>query len=463
MKKRLALIFAAFTLSFIIMTGLALVSVKRFEALINTIDHVEQNYKIISQLDRLELAIKDVDRLERGFMITRDSSYIRLLAESQASLLPLTEKIRKATEGNPEQHKNIIWIRSYVVSRLSDLRSNLKYGDTARDGSIPVYFYKGRISTSQCMDYVRKMKRDGFDALEEHNRDKLLYQQLTSANFKYFFTGFGTLTLLLFVLMIQEFRKRFRYQEELKSKLIDLKQSHNELEQIAFAASHDLKEPLRKMQIFINRLLLQQKIMDEGSRSLLERIDNSAGRMQELIEDLADLTSLVSRQGVAEPTNLDLVMKLAITELDTKIKEKNAIILQGKLPVIQGYPAQVQLLFKALLDNALKFSSESAEPLITVRADKVMGEDLAEINKNLSGQLFHRILISDNGIGFNNKFMHKMFLLFQRLHNQQSSYEGKGTGLSISQRVMANHKGYILAQGEPNKGATFKLYFPAEE
>jgi len=461
MKKRLIFIIAAFSLSFLIMTALAFVSTRRFDILLRAIDNVEQSHSIIERLNLLEITIKDIDRFERGYMITHDSNYVRLLAEPCARLPALTEKLKRMTAGNPKQYESVIWIRSYVVSRLADLKLNLSFADTAADNAVPVHFYEGRISMQQCMDFIRKMKRTELELLAQQHEHKRRYQQLAFTNLRYLFFGFGALTLLLFSLMIQEFRRRFRYQEELQAKLIDLRQSHNELEQIAFAASHDLQEPLRKMQVFINRLQWQKKDTDEESRQLMERISNAAGRMQELIEDLANLTSLVSEQGNPEPADLDKIMRQVLSELKTKIAEKKATIHQDQLPVIQGYPEQVQLLFKALLDNSLKFSHEHIPPLITIKSARISGDELAEIDKRLAEQMFYRISVSDNGIGFNNKFMHKMFLLFQRLHSQHSIYEGKGTGLSISQRVMANHQGYILAHGRPGEGATFKLYFPA--
>src|SRR5690606_13720751 len=149
-------------------------------------------------------------------------------------------------------------------------------------------------------DFIQKMKRVERAHLSEYHRNKLLYQQLTVSNIKYLYLGFGALALLLMILMINALRKRIRAQEDLQIKLIDLRRSHDELEQIAFAASHDLQEPLRKIRIFVNQLLRQKKELYGDSKTLMRRINNAAIRMQELIEDLADLTSLVSDQGDAE-------------------------------------------------------------------------------------------------------------------------------------------------------------------
>ncbi len=462
MKKRLLLFLIAFVISFTVMIALSFISIRRLDTLIQSDDKVGRSYAVLSQLDSLEGIIKDIDRSERGYMLTHDSEYTSQLTASVARLFPVTESLRLMTMDNQGQQNNVTWLKTYFIDRRDNLKSNLRFADTASAKSISTYFYEGRTSMRQCTSYIQKMRQAEYGVLMQRTQKRAFYQQLTSSGIRYLFWGFGFITILLFVLMVNEFRKRLGYQEELQSRLIDLRRSHNELEQIAFAASHDLQEPLRKMQVFITRLTMQNKGMDATSIATLERISYSASRMQDLIEDLADLTSLVSEQGEKEKIDLNEVLKNATAELALKIEEKHADIQSGPLPVIKGYTSQVQLVFKALLDNSIKFSREDIPPVIIIKADKVNSEELKEVHKGLTDQVFHRILISDNGIGFDNKFMHKMFQLFQRLHNQQSIYEGKGIGLAISQRVMANHKGYILAHGHPNAGATFKLYFPAE-
>ncbi len=124
---------------------------------------------------------------------------------------------------------------------------------------------------------------------------------------------------------------------------------------------------------------------------------------------------------------------------------------------------QLKILFKALLDNSLKFTRDGVKPVITISCDTINGHELSDINPNLLQKKFYRITCSDNGIGFDNQFMTKIFRIFQRLHAPESDYEGKGIGLAICQRIMANHEGYIIAHGEPGMGAKFKLFFPVEE
>jgi light-regulated signal transduction histidine kinase (bacteriophytochrome) len=151
------------------------------------------------------------------------------------------------------------------------------------------------------------------------------------------------------------------------------------------------------------------------------------------------------------------------TGFDNKIKEKAASVQFHHLPVIKGYDSQLKILFKALLDNSLKFTRQGVHPVITICCDVMNGYELSGINPNLLHKKFYRITCSDNGIGFDDQFITKIFRIFQRLHTQESAYDGKGIGLAICQRIMANHEGYIIAHGETGLGAQFKLFFPIEE
>jgi light-regulated signal transduction histidine kinase (bacteriophytochrome) len=244
---------------------------------------------------------------------------------------------------------------------------------------------------------------------------------------------------------------------------VDLKRSHVELEEIAYAASHDLQEPLRKIQVFSNMLLVQQHDdIGAGNRESLKRINTLANRMQLLISDLFSLTSLTKIDEVKKSVDLNKVVNFLMIDLEEKITEKNALVVVENLPEIQGYENQLKLLFNALFDNALKFTRYNVQPVIRITGTTVTGAELKEVNPNLKNRKYHQISFTDNGIGFDNVYMNKMFRLFQRLHTQNSEYVGKGIGLAICQRVVTNHEGYVVADGKSDEGATFKLYFPAD-
>lgn len=224
------------------------------------------------------------------------------------------------------------------------------------------------------------------------------------------------------------------------------------MEQIAHVASHDLQEPLRKIRTFSSRLLLKHAAhLGEEVKSILNRIDTSATRMHELIYDVIAFTNLIHSTENTSMVELNVVIQKVLEELKHEIKSKNARVEYEPLPTVQGYPKQLFLLFKSLLDNSLKFTREGVLPEIFIKFRK----------KNIKDNLYYHLTVEDNGIGFDNEFGKKIFILFQRLHTQQSNYQGKGMGLAIVQRVMVNHNGIVGAKGTPGKGAIFNLYFPA--
>jgi light-regulated signal transduction histidine kinase (bacteriophytochrome) len=180
------------------------------------------------------------------------------------------------------------------------------------------------------------------------------------------------------------------------------------------------------------------------------------------MEHLSGLTNLILEQEYKEYVDLNRTLEGVLEELQQEINARQAVFQLALLPVINGYPGQLHVLFKALLENSLKFSREGVSPAVTVAYARTTGEELEEIKPNTTGREYHLITITDNGIGFDNKYTHKMFFLFQKLHNEQDGYAGKGIGLTMCQRIMVNHKGFISATGEAGRGARFSLFFPAE-
>lgn len=462
MKKKLRLIVTAFSVSFVIMAALSLYAVRQFNAMTSYSGQVDHTNQVITNLYHIESLVKELDIKESGFVLTKDSTYINGLYGTMTELQPSLARIKALTEQNDVQAKTFIMLKSAIALRIADLKNDLRYMDTTHTPGLSEYFSLGRTHKTECLTYISQMINREGEVLKDRFVNKKYYEQIATNTLVYMLTGFGVVTLVLFILMIHELKKRFIYQDELQTKLVDLKRSHAELEQIAFAASHDLQEPLRKIQVFSDRLSRQKKDEGDETKDTIERITAAAGRMQELIEDMVNLTSLIKKEGEKEPVDLNHILKTVLTDMDDRISTTNAVIHREVLPELKGYPRQFYILFKSLLDNSLKFRQENIDPVIAIRADKILGSELSHINKDLAAKTFYRITVSDNGIGFDNKFISKMFRIFQRLHNQQSEYEGKGIGLAICQRIMVNHEGYIIAHGHPEAGATFKLFFPAE-
>ena len=250
--------------------------------------------------------------------------------------------------------------------------------------------------------------------------------------------------------------------KELERANTELRRSNQNLEDFAYAASHDLKEPVRKVQFFSDRLKgALDGVLNETQQRLFERIENANRRMGLLIDDL--LTYSQFSRGIANPETVDLDKKvqLVLEDLELSIQEKEASISVDPLPTIQGQRRQLQQLFQNLLSNALKYSKQDVPPVISIRYRTIKGKEapvsLTEAEKELP---FHLIEVKDNGIGFEQKEAERIFQMFQRLHGK-TEYEGTGIGLAIVQKVVENHRGYIWATSAPGAGATFTVLLPA--
>ena len=255
---------------------------------------------------------------------------------------------------------------------------------------------------------------------------------------------------------------RFRFQQKLQEQLLSLKQSNDELTQLAFAASHDLQEPVRKIRTFTDRLRIRQKDnMDKEGQMILERIDASGKRLQGMLEDISTYMNLLEWEEEAVPVSIKKLWDEVLAAEQPRIQELQATISLGDMPDLEIYPSQVKKMFQALLDNALTYNKEGKTPVISITHQEVDVKDIGIKSLPTLQKHYHAITIQDNGIGFENEFKEKVFQLFRRLHTQEER-SGKGIGLAICQRVMANHNGVIDAHALVNKGAAFTMYFPKD-
>jgi len=248
------------------------------------------------------------------------------------------------------------------------------------------------------------------------------------------------------------------HQEKL---LEELKRSNTNLEEFAYAASHDLKEPLRKIHTFSDRLKgsLGTRLTEEESR-LFNRMESATNRMRHLVDDLLEFAQVSIRPHETEAVDLNEKVQAVLLDLDVLIEEKKAIITTGTLPTVKGHRRQLQQLFQNLIGNALKYAKNNEAPRISIKATIVSGKELGNnVTADDLQKQFHAISVADNGIGFEQEYAERIFQMFQRLHGK-AEYAGTGVGLSIAQKVAQNHGGYIKAEGIPGIGATFTVYLP---
>lgn len=246
---------------------------------------------------------------------------------------------------------------------------------------------------------------------------------------------------------------------ELKAKNEELETRNHELQQFAWVASHDLKEPLRKIQTF-NSLISEKHLKDnENARPYLEKSIRSSKRMLDLIDNLLEYSRL-SVSSSFERTDLGTVVHDIVSDLELVIAETHAEIKTSGLPVIDAVPGQIRQVFQNLISNALKFSMPGNKPVIEVNGEGIAHKSI-DAPADKAGA-YVRIVVKDNGIGFDEKFLDRIFTIFQRLHTREK-YEGTGIGLAITKKIIDKHGGLITAKSTENHGSAFILILPVKQ
>lgn len=235
-----------------------------------------------------------------------------------------------------------------------------------------------------------------------------------------------------------------------------LERSNHELEQFAYIASHDLQEPLRKIQTF-SALLHDRPEDKQLLRKYLPKINIAAEHMSRLIRDVLGYSRLSQTDIQFEDVDLMQVISDVLMEFDLLIEQKKAVILYDDLPVVKGVTTQLNQLFRNLLGNALKFCDQ--DPVIRISARMCSAADLSHNTPGKDGQRFAEICFKDNGIGFAQHHAEQIFNIFKRL-NSTETYSGTGIGLAMCKRIVENHGGQITARSEPEEGATFIIHLP---
>lgn len=421
--------------------------------------------RVINALEDVLSSLKDIETSARGFLLTQDSIYL----EPYRAVLPRIPKrldeLQQLLTESPVQQK-----------RLDSLR-RLSQNNIDMAGKV-ITAPPGRKNWTLAKSYLllEKMRLD--DArrwvaiMVGHEKNEAdLRDQQAIRSFRITVMIIFLLSVLTFVVLIISYnlleselshRQRVEdqlraYEEELKAKIRQLVASNEELERFAFVASHDLQEPLRKIQSFAS--LLQHRYpnsFDPESHQFMNKIMQSAERMSKMIKDLLHFSKLSSQRNAYLDVPLADVVQRILNDQELQIKGLNATLEIGQLPIIKAMPGQIEQLFGNLINNALKFTRPGVQPIIQIVAEPIDGSQYPEL---LPGRPYYKITVTDNGIGFDEKYLSTIFQLFQRLHNKQT-YDGTGIGLAVCKRVVMAHKGYITAVSQPGQGAQFIVILP---
>ena len=262
--------------------------------------------------------------------------------------------------------------------------------------------------------------------------------------------------------LAKEVTERRRAEEDLAVRADELRRSNTELTQFLSVASHDLQEPLRKVQAFGD--LLARKSRDSltgDSLAHLERMQASAARMQNLIQDLQAFSRIATQTRTHVSVDLTDAAQRALSDLETQLKETGGRAEVGELPTIDADPALMQELLRNLVSNGLKFHRPGEPPIVKVEAHLLDGRENGA-PRGVAADKLWELTVEDNGIGFDEKYLDRIFTVFQRLHGDDG-YQGTGMGLALCQKIVERHGGNITARSEPGHGATFVVRLPVKQ
>jgi signal transduction histidine kinase len=262
-----------------------------------------------------------------------------------------------------------------------------------------------------------------------------------------------------------EIRERIASEEkitELNRKLLEnvshLETLNKDMDFFIYMASHDLQEPIRKIRMMIDRFCLKyQNHLDEEGQNYLSRITDGAQRMQLLIKDILSLTRVSEDENPFEETDLNILVGEILTDFHQSIQEKKVEILIENLPILKVNPVLFRLMFENLISNALKFSKLKGDRVIRIFSS--ISNDEKGIDKKRSQNIYYRLYVEDNGIGFDQQYASQIFEMFRRLHGT-TEYKGTGIGLALCKRIAEKHQGFISAKSKENEGTLFTISIP---
>ena len=265
------------------------------------------------------------------------------------------------------------------------------------------------------------------------------------------------------VVSMTDVTERKQVEQAIRQYAQKLERSNRDLEDFAFIASHDLQEPLRKVQSF-GKILCESDsfFLGEEGRDYVRRMQSAASRMEKMIQDLLAYSRISTKTEPFKQVDLNKICRNVLTDLETRVEQTEGQVEVSDLPTIEADPSQMRQLFQNLLSNALKFHKPDTPPHVKVFAHPPQSPAARSGNSALFPSEFIELVVEDDGIGFNMEHVERIFQPFQRLHGR-SEYEGSGVGLSICRKIVERHNGKIDVQSAPDAGATFVISLPTKQ
>lgn len=400
---------------------------------------------------------------QRGYLLTADTRFLSDYNFSRRQIPQLLVEIKTLITDNSEQNYRLKSASLLFQTRLHYLETTVSFSGKMSKPYLDTMLLKGRAITHELDSII-----DGMIGAEnvllmqrikkkenEENRTSffiLIFSTVSIGILLYSYFNLKKKTVANTVLerKVDERTKEIKLlNETLQQQNVELKRKHEELSSFTFIANHDLREPLRKIELYSNELLESEESHWAEGKMLVQKNLQNVKRMKELLEDIFVYTMTATVSEV-KLTDLNKTVAASVEKLHELVAEKKAIIELGQLPFIKAVPYQMEQLFSNLLSNSLKYSEKDEKPCIKIKAEKEKGTD---------GIVYWKITFADNGIGFDEAYKEKIFEMFKKLHPKHQ-YPGTGVGLAICRKIVENHKGTITASSKNGEGAIFTIILP---
>lgn len=451
----------------IVLILISIYSFRKIKDLISFSTSIEHTQELQNYLERMVSIVKDAETNQRGFLLTNDTIYRNAYYTADTTISSYYIKIKQLTQDDLFQTQSLDTLITVISERFTFLNYVLTRKDELMATERNAERIKIMAAGKRSMDEVRKISNGILireeAILEKHRSANNSLKSITPVLLLSLSLVSLFLIIYSYLSISHELKQKVIFQNELEIKIGELNRSNSELEQFAYVASHDLQEPLRKIRSFGDRLLMRHASqLDDDAKQSIEKMQNASSRMQKLIDDLLSFSRFSTVTEQFEHVQLSTILTEVLNDLEVTIRQKNAIITVNELPEIEAIPSQVHQVFQNLISNALKFSHEGITPVISIRSSLVKGTELTIEPASPSAESFYKIDVSDNGIGFDEKYLDRIFIIFQRLHGRME-YGGTGIGLAVSKKIMNIHHGFITASSKPGEGSIFTLYFPVKK
>jgi signal transduction histidine kinase len=434
------------------------------------IDTLVKNEKLIShtndvmlKLESIISSVKDAETAQRGYLLTRRKEFLDPYYGAYDKAMNFYDDVKRMTGDNVSQQMRLDTLKMLLDQRfkLLDDRINLLGREQENPDAVNLL-----LEGSRLMDRIR----DIILRMEAHEKELLRYRTVnageSSLNTYIVASVFTLLAIALlvvcYIFILKELKRRTVLEHELSENVTNLKRSNENLEQFAYVASHDLQEPLRKIRAFGDLLTSEYSgSLPERAQDYMGRMNNAAIRMQVLINDLLNFSRASRNVGEFEDVILADIITGALSDVDVSASEAGAHIIVNinDKTKIKGNRTQLNQLFVNLISNAIKFRQNDRKPEIRIDGSYLMENEKYDDFTKRDGVRYFKIEVKDNGIGFDPKYLDRIFVIFQRLH-ARAEYKGTGIGLALCRKIAENHKGHITAESVPGEGSNFITIFP---